>query len=305
MSDTETLHEVEAPMSAEDSALWDDVVNSMNGEPVSAEPDEQDVEDEEPEAQEPEPEQEEEAKGPTIEELIAEREALQRERDDWRHRYQSDQGRFLAAQRKLADLHNQQRQQESAQEPEGQRQQAAAGVQAMKDGRFAQFAEEFPEMAEAITEYFNSQKTELLSTFNQHIEPVKQWQQVQIEQEEQAAFNRAVNELATRHPDWEQYNRASNAEFDQWLSAQPAEIQSIYGRPDPYAASRLIDFYKSEKGMAQSAPGASSRAEKLQAQRQQKLERSTLPTTKGGSVTNTDPDDALWASVLRQVEGKR
>lgn len=302
MNEDENLQTVE---SADDAALWDEVVSSMNGgSPQPSEPEDQDDEPQETDESAPEAEgdQDPEDTGPTIEDLKAEREALLRERDDWRHRYQSDQGRFLAAQRKLAELHNTQKQ--APPSDEQQREQAAAGVQAMKAGRFQEFASEFPEMAEAITDYFNSQKQELLNTFNQEFEPIKQRHMTQIEQDERTAFNEAVSALSSRHPDWEQYNTGTNADFSQWLSAQPAEMQSLYGRPDPHAASRLIDFYKFDKGMAQQAPRTNERAEKIQQQRQQRLERSTLPATRGGSVT-TDPDDALWESVIRQVEGKR
>lgn len=302
MNESENLQEVE---SAEDAALWNEVINTMEGREAGNEDHDepQETEDEpateEPEAEIEEPEQEE---GPTLDQLRAERDALQRERDDWRHRYQSDQGRFLAAQRKLADLHNNRQETTEAQ----QRQQAAAGIEAMKAGKFGEFATEFPEMAEAITDYFNSQKQELLNTFNQQLEPIKQRHITQIEQDERTAFNEAVSALSSRHPDWEQYNTGTNADFSEWLSAQPAEMQSLYGRPDPHAASRLIDFYKFDKGMAQQqAPRLNERAEKIQQQRQQKLERSTLPTTRGGSVQSTDTDDALWDSVVRQLESKR
>lgn len=304
MNEDENLQTVE---SADDAALWNEVVNSMNGE--SPQPSEHEEQDDDPQetdeaAPEAEEDQDPEDTGPTLEELKAEREALLRERDDWRHRYQSDQGRFLAAQRKLAELHTSQKQ--APPSDAQQREQAAAGIEAMKAGKFSEFANEFPEMADAITDYFNSQKQELLNTFSQQLEPIKQRHMTQIEQDERTAFNEAVSALSSRHPDWEQYNTGTNADFSEWLSAQPAEMQSLYGRPDPHAASRLIDFYKFDKGMAQQqAPRLNERAEKIQQQRQQKLERSTLPTTRGGSVQSTDTEDALWDSVVRQLESKR
>lgn len=300
MNEAENLQEVE---SAEDAALWNEVINTMEG----REPDDEDHDDEpqetedetateEPEAEIEEPEQEE---GPTLDQLRAERDALQRERDDWRHRYQSDQGRFLAAQRKLADLHNNRN-------SEDQREQAAAGIEAIKAGKFGEFANEFPEMADAITELLNSQKAELLNTFNRELEPVREMRQREIQQQEYNAFQQAVTELSTRHPDWEQYSKETNPDFAQWLSAKSAEVQSLYGRPDPTAAALLIDSYKFDKGLAQQqAPRTNERAEKIQQQRQQKLERSTLPTTRGGSVQSTDTEDALWDSVVRQLESKR
>ena len=289
-----------------DAALWDEVTREVAEETD----DQQDALEGAPEqpAEAAEPEQEEakaEEAAPSPEDLRAQLEALQRERDEWRHRYQSDQGRFMAAQRALQEA-AQTRKQSGGNEPGSQAEIAQAGVEALKAGRFEEFSQEYPEMAEAISEFYKVREQQILSTLQAELAPLKEAYQRQAQFEEQAAFDRAVQDLTARHPDWQQYDINSNADFRDWLSAQPAEMQSLYGKPNAYAASRLIDFYKADRQIARAPAPGSDRAEKLQQQRQAKLERQSLPPTRTTSVSaDADPDSALWNSIVKQVERQR
>ena len=277
-----------------DLALWDEVAKEVGGEfePSTPEPQE--------ELAEPEPEAEPEAPdpAPVQDDMRAQLEQLQRERDDWRHRYQSDQGRFLAAQRALQEAA-----QAKKQDAPTNAEIAQAGVEALKAGRFDEFQREFPEMAEAITDFYRVRETQIFSKLEQELAPLKEAYQRQRQYEEQAAFDRAAQDLTSRHPDWQVYDVNSNAEFANWLSAQPAEVQSLYGKPNAAAASRLIDFYKLDKGARPNVPAEPDRAQKIQQQRQAKLDRNALPPTRKTSVSaEADPDQAMWESIVAKVE---
>lgn len=289
----------------EDDAMFNAIADEMEGRSTQDEPEpEDDNEDEGSDLADDEPEQE--APAP-VDELAATRErlvALERERDDWRHRYQSDEGRFKAAQRTLAEHHQQRAQPQHQQRADQvQTEIAKAGVEALKAGKFDEFASDFPEMAAAIEEYNQAREQQIFSKLDAELTPLKQAYEQQRQAEENAAFNRATQDLAARHPDWQQYDTNSNADFANWLEGQPAEIASMYGKPNARTASRLIDFYKLDKGMAQQqAPSQPGRAEQITKQRQAKLDRASLPATRQGATADDESEEAMWNAIAAKAD---
>lgn len=286
---------------ADDSALFDSIADEMEGRNAIDDTDETQPEVTEAPEQEAAAEPEAQDELTQIKSQLAE---LQRERDDWRHRYQSDEGRFKAAQRTLQEVHQQRLQpQQQTRDQQEQAEIAKAGVEALKAGKFDEFAGEFPEMAEAIQDFYRVREEQIFSKLQQELTPLKEAYQRQREIDQEAAFNSAAEQLAARHPDWQQYHRDSNADFGRWLNDQPPEIQSLYGRPDARAASRLIDIYKMDRAPAQQpAPQAPTKSDQIARQRKAKLERSALPTTRSGSVTDDDSDSAMWNAMAAKVD---
>lgn len=287
----------------EDSALFDSIANEMEGaEQVLDDP--QDEPEETPEEDQEESQEEDPEQAPDeIAAIRAQLAEIQRERDEWRHRYQSDEGRFKAAQRTLQEVHQQRQQAPQERGEKEQSELAKQGVEALKQGRFEEFAAEFPEMAAAIEDYNKAREQQIFSKLDQELTPLKEAYQRQRQQDDAAEFNRAAQELASRHPDWEQYNQHTNPDFRDWLAEQPAEIASLYGKPNARSAARLIDFYKMDKGVAQQAPQQTqSKSQKIVQQRQAKLERSSLPQSRQGGVTDDQSDEAMWNSIAAQVD---
>ena len=106
-----------------------------------------------------------------------------------------------------------------------------------------QFRTEYPDLYETVESvaHLRSQK---------EVQALQQKMQVIEEREAMIARREAETKLRERHPDFEDIRGDDG--FHEWAKGQPEEIQNwIYNNPDNVGlASRAIDFYKMEMGIA-------------------------------------------------------
>jgi len=253
------------------------------GDDTSKPPEEQPTADTPPENEEP-----------GIEERLA---AAERERDDWKHRYQSNDGRVSAFQRKAEGF---ERQLQELQDKQPSQAEADQASEALQNGKWDEFKQDFPEVATSVEAYIATQFGDLKSQvgqLQQTIQPMKETVQSVSDQREEAA-------LAAEHSDWKEID--GSADFHTWLGQQPSTIKGMYGTGAANAAY-LINSYKVVKGLNTPAEGGhappNEQAETLRKQREQTLETSELPVSRGGHA-NADLDDEvdLFDSIAKKVE---
>lgn len=225
---------------------------------LSDEPNEQSV-------QEPEPEQPREEHQPEPEQPAdplaalglteAQREyvlKVKRERDEVAHKYESDRGRFLAAQRVLQQV-NQERKQESERKPT--KEQVASAIQ--DPAKHKAFIEDYPEIAEFITaretQLRNEVKQEVFDQVRPTLETLRQKAIESDQERQQAAIQREFKRLEAAHEDWADVARSS--EFREWAVKQPQAVQQVIAKS--YQAdeiSAVMTYYKAGRQPVASPP---------------------------------------------------
>ena len=178
------------------------------------------------------------------------------------------------------------------------------------DAKWANFAKEYPEVAEPVNERLNA-KDARIDTLERSLAAVSGTHKAQL-------YERNEDRLATQHPDWEavmgvegsQENpvdvTAAANRFASWLGQQPAYLQQAAIRNsdsivDPEEAGHVIQVYKLASGIGQQEsasaagdkPAAGEQKPKaLPGKRQRQIESAAAPRTKGaGPVTTGIPDD--------------
>jgi hypothetical protein len=193
---------------------------------------------------------------------------LQKERDYWRHRYQSDEGRVSALQKQINSLQSR-----------GQAQPTPAEVQqAMQsDGAWESFSKEYPEMAKAIETKFNT-------AVESRIAPL---QQAEERRREQAA----IAALQAQHSDAVDVVRS--ARFHQWLQQQPQRIQQLAKQTnDPVEMGFVLDTYKRFTAPAANQRPAATPPADVGSQRAQRVAASeTVPSSRAPSGSKPIPKD--------------
>lgn len=113
------------------------------------------------------------------------------------------------------------------------------------------FKKKYPDLFETVETVAHMRSQE-------EIEIVKQKLKFIEEREKDLQRKEAMSQLRERHPDFEDIK--NDDKFHAWAKEQPEEIQTwIYKNPDNVnLASRAIDFYKMEKGLATKQPSRSA-----------------------------------------------
>lgn len=203
------------------------------------------------------------------------------------HGWNSDRGRLSALTKKLEQVESQTT---AAHTP--------ADMAGMDDEELAQFADDFPEYANAVERLVQRRLAEatgaLDARLSQLAQPIEQLEQSQaaavIAQQQQA--------LLAAHPD--AYEVAASPQFAQWLNDQPPQVQQIYRDSDSARDSAwLISQFKSAHQMT---------AQQRQHQQSRQLDAmSRLPTkgaSRGSSPMDALDDDALFDHLARQSGGR-
>jgi uncharacterized phage infection (PIP) family protein YhgE len=204
------------------------------------------------------------------------------------HGWNSDRGRLSALTKKLEQVES--RTSQAAHSP--------AEMAGMDDEELAQFAEDFPEHANAVERLIQRRLAEatgeLDARLSQLAQPIEQLEQSQaaavIAQQQQA--------LLAVHPD--AYEVAASPQFAQWLNDQPPQVQQIYRDSDSARDSAwLISQFKSAHQLT---------AQQRQNQQSRQLNAmSRLPTkgaSRGASPMDALDDDALFEHLARQSGGR-
>jgi hypothetical protein len=124
---------------------------------------------------------------------------------------------------------------------------AAPGYKAPKSvEELEDFRKKHPDLYETVESVAHMQSEQQIAEIRQELITIKQREAAISKQEAEVA-------LRERHPDFEDIRGDEN--FHAWAKEQPDEIQKwIYKNPDNVAlASRAIDLYKVENGIAQSS----------------------------------------------------
>lgn len=167
-------------------------------------------------------------------ELIAARDQLLKERDEARHKAQSDASRVAALSRKLQQLSVQQP--SSAPAPEAQPTEAQKAL----DAKIKQLREDYGEIADPLIELIETQRQEL-SQVRTTLHGLNETQMAQTIAQETAA-------LEARHPDWRTI--AQSPEFAGWLEIQPENIQRLAQSWDARETSVALTLFKAERSEA-------------------------------------------------------
>lgn len=230
-----------------------------------------------PENQQQEAEQEQEPEQPD------ELETLKRERDDWRHKFQSDQGRIAALQRRVAEL------QDTRSPAQPTQQQIASAMQ--DEGEWKEFSETYPQIASALEKRFAAERQRSDEGLRNAVAPIVEAQQDQSEIERSRYVEWQYDLLAKEHPDYLEV--AKTKEFAEWRDRQRPAIQSLFDSQDYRDASEAIRLYKMERGASQAA----SQISDIRQQRERRLTTSAAPQGRSSSsVRNEIPADDFEAA---------
>jgi hypothetical protein len=205
-------------------------------------------------------------------ELIAERDRIQKERDDALHRASSDANRVAALSRKLQGLQSP----ASAPAP-------AAPTEAQKalDGKIAQLREDYGDIADPLIELIEAQKQELTNV-RTVLTGLNEERQAQVIAEEQQA-------LEARHPDWREV--AQNPAFASWLEIQPANIQALAASWDARETSVALTLFKAESVEANGHKAPKPKASAATARRSQQLDGGRDVGSRPAPAASDAPED--------------
>jgi predicted nucleic acid-binding Zn-ribbon protein len=197
-----------------------------------------------------EPEEHNEPEEVTLEDRLAE---LERERDDYRQKFQSNNGRISAYQRQVEELnHKLTSQVDSAAQGNTHAQAQDQLAQDLNGSSWDELLEDMPEVAEAINQRLNSVVEDRLSQIEHKISPLTE----RVQQDAQEA---QIAALKSRHPDFQEI--ANSNEFDNWIADQPDFIQAKRHSNDAADAAYVLDSYKAMTGANQTRNKNRSRLE--------------------------------------------
>jgi hypothetical protein len=164
-------------------------------------------------------------------ELKSQYEAVMRERDEARHKAQSDANRVAALSRKLSQLTT--ATPSSAPAPDDQPSEAQKAL----DNKIEQLRKDYGDIADPLIELIENQRKEL-STVRTVLTGLSEERQAQVIATETQA-------LEARHPDWRTI--ANSPDFGSWLEVQPPNIQSLATSWDARETSVVLTLFKAEK----------------------------------------------------------
>lgn len=206
--------------------------------------------------------------------LAAQLEEARRAAQEWEHRYKSDSGRFMAAQRAL-------------QQPQQLVRDTVS--EALKDPeKWTALKEEYPEIAEAVEARDNVFTERIRQSVLQEIqEPLSRLKQ----REEKLARKEAEEALAELHKDWKAVE--ASPEFWQWLDQQPFAVQQMQHSDNAADAAYLVGTFKATKQAAVQLEPADTNntADKIVEQRKRKLLSAQTVPQKGAAITGLPKDD--------------
>lgn len=229
----------------------------------------------------------------TVEDRLA---RLESERDEWRHRYQSDAGRIAALQRKV---------QEMGTAPQQQRQPSAKDMaNAMQnDTAWKEFKETYPEIATVIDKRLNAGFQQVNQIVNQRVGRIE-------EGDRERQLRDQFMLLQEDHEDYVDVLRGRP--FHEWLAQQPQMVQQMAHSAQAQDVSWVLTQHKRDIGATKPAgqqvePG--SRAAAIKSERERKLQQAQAPqnvrTNRPRPVARDDFDGAFAAFAAQQEKRQR
>lgn len=224
---------------------------------------------------------------------------LMRERDEWRHRYQSDMGRIAALQRKVAELQDSR----APARPSQEQIQEAMG----SDEGWKTFTETYPDIAAAIDKRFERERNTIGAQVEQSIAPIRQSQEQQYQIEQSRYTQWQYDLLGKEHPDYMQVVKTK--EFADWRDRQRPAIQSLFDSEDYRDAAEAIRIYKMETQQHASPPQPSEVAN-IRQERERRLDVASAPPTRSSAAVRSavpadDFEAAFQAFAARKMRSSR
>lgn len=179
----------------------------------------------------------EEPESLSLEDRLAE---LERERDDYRQKFQSNNGRISAYQRQVEELnHKLSSQVDSAAQGNTHEEAQDKLAQDINNSSWDELLEDMPDVAEAINQRLESVVSSRLGQIEQKISPL-------TERVQQERMEVEIAALKSRHPDFQEI--ANSDAFDNWIAEQPHFVQSKRNSNDAAEAAYLLDNFKAMTG---------------------------------------------------------
>lgn len=233
-------------------------------------------------------------------ELKAQYEQVQKERDEARHKAQSDASRVAALSRKLQQLST--ARPSSAPAPDAQPTEAQKAL----DEKISQLRKDYGEIADPLIELIEAQRQELTAV-KTNLAGLSETQQAQVVAQETAA-------LEARHPDWR--NIAQSPDFAGWIEIQPENIQRLAQSWDARETSVVLTLFKAERMEAtgqtdksqqeptKAPPAQAPKADAAtDARRSQQLDGGRDVRSKPAPAASGPPDD--FEAAFKYFEEKR
>jgi hypothetical protein len=193
-------------------------------------------------------------------------ESLKQERDHFEHSFKSQVGRVSALQKKL----------------DGEKKEEA---EVSDDDDVKSLLEDYPEIAAPIIKAMEKKFGKVLGEVDQRLAPIQQ-------QEEQRYIASQLDILNKEFPDWGK--TVHSQEYNDWLSQQPAAVQSLDGTVHANEMAYLLRGFNQTRNVAENVQ--QQQAVELADKRRQKMAANVSVQSKGPSKKSVAPDDfdAAW-----------
>lgn len=197
------------------------------------------------------------------------------------HSLNSEKGRTKAAQ---------QRWEKTRQQLEQVTQRLAENPQGFLDD---DFRENFPELAEELEKSMAKSSEQTNQFIKDALDPMQSLVNGELESLQEEAQLAAESAVEQAVPDARQI--LQDPRFNSWLESQPAGVQGLFDSDDPQDAIYLLNQFKSSP-----SPGR-------EVQSRREKQRRSLNTAAGRTAVpkdnaDVDDEDAMWASISKQVE---
>jgi len=218
---------------------------------------------------------------PDGEQEVDEVEKLRAENARLNHSLKSEQGRSKAAQKRWQGVQQ-------------KLQQVAQGLS--EDQSFEldeDFKDNFPELAEHLEKGMAKITERNSQSLKSSLDPMQSLIDGELESLQEQALVEAENAVAEAVPD--AHKILQNPEFNKWLDSQPAGVKGLFESDDPNDAIYLLNQFKSRPTQSK------------EVQNRRELQKRSLSTAGGRPATpksgaDIDDEDALWATVSKQVD---
>lgn len=155
------------------------------------------------------------------------------------------------------------------------------------------FKENFPELAEHLEKGMAKVTERNSQSLKSTLDPMQSLIDGELESLQELALTEATNAVAEAVPDAQQI--LQNPEFNKWLDSQPAGVKGLFDSDDPNDAIYLLTQFKERPTQSK------------QVQSRRELQKRSLISAGGRPATpksgdNIDDEDALWATVSKQVD---
>lgn len=205
----------------------------------------------------------------------AEKTPAEQDAEYWRHKFQSDQGRVSALQKKINDLETKLNAGEATE----------AEVKSGTVEAFEELKKDFPEIATAVQSYVDEQVGQVAGTVSKRVKDTIE----PLQEEHQDRFFAAQFEaLEKAHPDYETV--VKTAAWDQWLDSQPSQIRELANSDYANDVSTALSYFKGTQPAEEK--GETDEVTSVMEKRKKQMEDARgISSKRSATPRKADPDD--------------